>query len=129
MAALLKGLSMPNFSHQGNTKLRKDLRGHRNKNGHLHTLGLAEKDPETLDRLRHLLEFSVREKNLFDPSMMFYLIMDSGCSVTATLCKKDFLNLHKIKEPIVLEGVGGNITVTQAELPDMKCSTTKDRWK
>jgi hypothetical protein len=113
LAALTKGLSMPEFSHVGNNKLRKDLRKHRNKDGYLHTLGMTKKDPKTLDRLRVLLEFAVEEKNLFDPSLMFHLTMDSGCSVTATPCKSDFTDLHKIKEPIVLEGVGGNIVVTQ----------------
>ena len=46
---------------------------------------------------------------MFDPSLMFYLIMDSGCSVTATPYEKDFLNLHKVKEPSFLKELEGTL--------------------
>ena len=44
---------------------------------------------------------------------MFEILMDSGCSITATPCKRDFVELKHLRIPVTLNGVGGNHHVTQ----------------
>ena len=44
---------------------------------------------------------------------MFHLIVDSGCSLTFTPHKEDFIQMITLTEPQTLQGVGGNVEVTQ----------------
>ena len=74
------------------------------------TFELAKKEQVTLGKLQAHLEYTSTAKSLFNG--MFHLIVDSGCSLTCTLHKDDFVHMVTLTEPQILQGVGGNIEVT-----------------
>jgi hypothetical protein len=73
---------------------------------------------EDLTRLRQILS-DYHPQSLYSSSTeqqdSFYLIVDTGCSQTATGCLDDFLpgSLHNLEHPIEMEGIAGGLQIRQ----------------
>ncbi len=113
--ALLAALNVANDLPTIDFKLDKSLKTNINKNlnsyGLLNTTSLTS-DKNSLYKLRAYLEHITRNQNVFDDNDLFYLIVDTGCSITATPCKDDFIEYIQYREPITLKGIGGDLKVT-----------------
>ena len=104
---------MPTFTSQQDIALNNDLKQFRNSFGMLNTAKLNDHgDKDLLLRLQTYLPYSVQSRELF--AGLFYIIVDSGCSISATPHKEDFVYLETLDKPIDLNGVGGMLQVTQA---------------
>jgi hypothetical protein len=55
----------------------------------------------------------------------FHVIVDTGCSTSASPCKEDFEDLSPLDRPVTLTGVAGESTVTQGGIIKYECINTK----
>lgn len=110
LAALSKASMIPNLTLNKDYHIQKLPKSHTNSYGFLNTSKI--KDPFTIQCLRKYLEYTT-ENTLFGSNRMFNLIVDTGCSVTATSFNKDFVWIGDLKTPVTLEGVAGSTQVTQ----------------
>jgi hypothetical protein len=73
---------------------------------------------EDLTRFRQILR-DYHPQSLYSSSVAqqdsFYLIVDTGCSQTATGCIDDFIpgSLHDLERPIEMEGIAGGLQIRQ----------------
>jgi hypothetical protein len=70
----------------------------------------------TKDRLSHT-------HDLLDGAL--HVIVDTGCSTSASPCKEDFEDLSPLDRPVTLTGVAGESTVTQGGIIKYECINTK----
>ena len=106
LAALSKASSMPSFSFKRDIDLKNDLKHYKTSFGMLNTQKMCAKaDKNLLLWLRSYLQYSIHSRELMNG--MFYVLIDSGCSISASPCKDDFIYMEDLKEPIELNGVGG----------------------
>ncbi len=82
-------------------------------------------DKNTLHKLRAYLEHMTRINNVFEDNDLFYLIVDTGCSITVTPYKDDFIEYIKYKEPITLKRIRGNLKVTHRGIAKYQVINTK----
>ncbi len=59
------------------------------------------------------MEHAANANALIDQNQMFTIIVDTGCSITITPCKEDFVEMWTSDTLVTLQGVAGNKQVTQ----------------
>jgi hypothetical protein len=113
LAAMLAAQHVPFILLSADRAFRSQLRPYK-RHGFLGTTKLCDDD---LVRLCQILSdyepqalYSSTNKN-----DTFYLIVDTGCSHSATGCEDDFLpgTLHTLDQPIEMEGIAGGLLIRQ----------------
>ncbi len=110
MAALNVLAKLPTAHTTSQINFASQLKPFKTKKGLLNT----KKVPASLlPDLRHLIGMSSTETFL-GKGNMFSVIVDSGCTISATPFKEDFVpgTFKKLEDPILIEGVGGDVSVT-----------------
>jgi hypothetical protein len=82
------------------------------------------KDPVVLKTLKEY----VKEQFTWSHDLLtdgFHVIVDTGCSTSASPFKEDFETLGPLKKPVTLTGIAGTSTVTQGGVIKYQCINTK----
>ena len=100
------------FQLQSETQMFKKLRKYRGFQGMLNTARLPEPDLKALRQVIHLTSDSIEEASPTGDDS-FTAIVDSGCSLTCTNSKHDFLpgTLKELSKPLTLGGIAGGLEV------------------
>ena len=95
---------------RSNRQARKELRKLRAYNGVLQTNNLT---PEQRDYVLDALHAMPQE--LQNPGDSFYLVIDSGCTSTASGFKEDFVpgSLHDLEQSVSMSGIAGGLAIKQ----------------
>ncbi len=101
---------LPCIEAAGDRKFRCQVRCLK-RNGFLDTTKVKKKD---LGKLRGVLEYTSLA-GFINPDDHFEVIVDTGCTVTSTPNKSDFVrgSLTTLDSPVIMEGVGGDLEVQQ----------------
>ena len=124
LAALSKAAVIPEIALGSDLRLRKQLRPFRQGNGCLNTCQLSGNE-HLLGRLNACLEHAANTNALIDQNQMFTIIVDTGCSITTTPCKEDFVEMWDLDTPVTLQGVAGDKQVTQGGIVRHELLTTE----
>ena len=82
------------------------------------------KDPVVLKTLKeYAKERLSHTHDLLDGA--FHVIIDTGCSTSASPYKEDFESLGPLRKPVTLTGIAGESTVTKVGLLKCQCINTK----
>jgi hypothetical protein len=115
IAALGKVYSLPSLGSQVTMAHQMMLRKHANAMGFIQPSMLV--DPLTIHALKSQSE-PLSEVTL---EGSFNVIVDTGCTMTATFCKEDFEDLKWLLRPVELVGVGGVTKVHQGSTVKYDC--------
>jgi hypothetical protein len=112
IAATLATTGIPSITLSGDRAFRRTLRRYKRR-GFLGTTNLRADD---LSRLRQVLsEYEPHALYSSPNSDGFHLIVDTGCSQSATSCLDDFLpgTLLTLPQPLEMEGIAGGLVIRQ----------------
>ena len=80
-------------------------------------------EPPLIDSLHdYATELFNKANNIIDG--VFYVIVDTGCPLSASPFKEDFETLEPLPHPITLHGIEGNSMVTHGRLLCFQCINT-----
>jgi hypothetical protein len=112
IASQLALVGVPNITLLEDRSLRQNLRRHK-RCGLLATTKLNNED---MTRLRQVLsDFEPQSLYSSTTSDSFYLIVDTGCSHSATGCSDDFIpgSIRDLDTPLEMEGIAGGLEIRQ----------------
>jgi hypothetical protein len=112
IAATLSATHVPVISLGGDRIFRNQLRRYKRR-GFLGTTNLKQED---MTRLRQVLaEYEPQSLYSSTAKDSFHLIVDSGCSHSATSCPEDFIpgTLRDLTTPVEMEGIAGGLVIRQ----------------
>jgi hypothetical protein len=112
IAATLATTGVPAITLSSDREFRRKLRQYK----HHGFLGTTKLQPEDLSRLRQVLTNFEPQALYSSPNPDgFHLIVDTGCSVSATACLDDFLpnTLTTLQQPVEMEGIAGGLVIKQ----------------